>query len=103
MPSTIIDQISQLDSFAKPRDDYRTKTFFGGLCEFNFLLKLFMILVTILSGGLILLLIASEFSQYKKVIWKPELIVDTERKEKVNIEIDITFPKVPCFGKLILS
>jgi hypothetical protein len=83
--ASIGDHIQRLDSFAKTHDEFRTKTFIGGL-------------VTILSTVLIGALVIYEYVDFQTVIWKPHLIVDTSRKERMTIDFDISFPKVPCFA-----
>ena len=54
--------------------------------------------VTIVSATLIAGLIAFEFLEYQKISWNPEIIVDNSRKERMTINFDISFLKVPCFA-----
>lgn len=42
------------------------------------------------------ILFASELSLYLSVGTQPELYVDTSRNEKLRINVDITFPRMPC-------
>ena len=43
-------------------------------------------------------LLVFEYGEYRKVEWKPELVVDKSRTDQMTIHFDISFPKVPCFG-----
>lgn len=72
------------DAFAKTGDDYTTRTVTGGI-------------VTIVSACIIIYLIWVEYTAYTNVVWKPKLIVDTGRKQHMDIHFNITFPHVPCF------
>ena len=36
---------------------------------------------------------------YRSIHVESSLIVDGGRKEKMGIEFDITFPKIPCYSK----
>jgi len=53
-------------------------------------------LVSIISGLLITWLFFSELVYYLSTDVQPELFVDTTRGEKLRINMDITFPKLPC-------
>ena len=41
-----------------------------------------------------------EFVDYRRVHLEPSILVDRSRGEKLVIEMDISFPKVPCYRKL---
>ena len=41
-----------------------------------------------------------EFVDYRRVNLEPSILVDRSRGEKLVIEMDISFPKVPCYRKL---
>lgn len=43
-----------------------------------------------------LLLFLSELSYFLQIERTPELLVDIERSEKLRINVDITFPRLPC-------
>ena len=45
---------------------------------------------------IILWLVWGEWADYRRVVVKPELIVDKGRGEKMEIHLNITFPRVPC-------
>ena len=77
----------EYDFFAKAMEDVTTQTFFGGL-------------ISVLTAILMILLVAFEFSRFMQTQWTSELIVDTSsNQEQMEIHFDISFPKIPCFGK----
>ncbi|KAI9489483.1 endoplasmic reticulum-golgi intermediate compartment protein 3 [Zychaea mexicana] len=73
----------QFDAYAKTLDDFRVKTTAGAA-------------VTVISALIIIYLVLSELVAYRTPIWDPELVVDKGRKEKMNIQFNVTFPKMPC-------
>ncbi|KAI9254585.1 endoplasmic reticulum vesicle transporter-domain-containing protein [Phascolomyces articulosus] len=73
----------QFDAYAKTLDDFRVKTTSGAF-------------VTVISALIILYLVLSELIAYRTPLWQPELVVDKGRKEKMNIQFNVTFPKMPC-------
>ena len=40
-----------------------------------------------------------EFIDYRRIHLEPSIMVDRSRGEKLVIEMDITFPKVPCYRR----
>lgn len=76
-------RFTRLDAFAKTVEDARVRTTSGGI-------------VTLTSLIIILYLLLIEWNDYRRVIVKPELIVDKGRGEKMEIHMNITFPRVPC-------
>lgn len=52
--------------------------------------------MTLTSLLLILYLVWGEWSDYRRVEVHPELIVDKTRGEKMEIHMNISFPRVPC-------
>lgn len=60
--------------------------------SFSFL----VISVTVVSSLLMVILFISELNYYLTKDVQPELFVDTTRGQKLRINIDIDFPKVPC-------
>src|SRR5215469_8940082 len=76
-------RFSRLDAFTKTVGDARVRTSSGGI-------------VTISSILVILYLLLVEWNDYCRVILKPELIVDKGRGEKMEIHMNITFPRIPC-------
>jgi hypothetical protein len=73
----------RLDAFTKTVEDARIRTTSGGI-------------VTLSSLLLILILTYTEWSDYRRIIVKSELIVDKGRGEKMEIHMNITFPRMPC-------
>lgn len=53
--------------------------------------------MTLLSFAIILSATLLEFIDYRTVHTSPSLIVDKSRGEKLTVDIDITFPRVPCY------
>jgi hypothetical protein len=76
-------RFTRLDAFTKTVEDARVRTTSGGI-------------VTLSSLLIILWLVWGEWADYRRVVVKPELIVDKGRGEKMEIHMNITFPRVPC-------
>jgi len=73
-----------LDAFGKTLDDVKVKTGFGGI-------------LTLFSFLLIVLLTLVEFVDYRRVTLQPSIVVDKSRGEKLVVNMNITFPAVPCY------
>ncbi|CAL3962181.1 hypothetical protein PZA11_000588 [Diplocarpon coronariae] len=76
-------RFTRLDAFTKTVDEARVRTTSGGI-------------VTIASLLIVLYLALGEWTEYKRIVVHPELIVDKGRGEKMEIHLNITFPKIPC-------
>lgn len=76
-------RFTKLDAFTKTVEDARIRTSTGGI-------------VTITSLILILYLVWGEWTDYRRTVVHPELIVDKGRGEKMEIHMNISFPRVPC-------
>ncbi|KAK9238941.1 endoplasmic reticulum vesicle transporter-domain-containing protein [Lipomyces kononenkoae] len=76
-------RLTAFDAFTKTVEDARVRTTAGGV-------------VTIVAVVIIILLIVSEWSDYRRIVNRPELIVDKTRGERLNINLNITFPTIPC-------
>jgi endoplasmic reticulum-Golgi intermediate compartment protein 3 len=76
-------RFTRLDAFTKTVEDARVRTTSGGV-------------VTITSLLVILFLMWGEWSEYRRITVKPELVVDKGRGEKMEIHMNITFPRMPC-------
>ncbi|KAK8162889.1 endoplasmic reticulum vesicle transporter-domain-containing protein [Phyllosticta citrichinensis] len=76
-------RFTRLDAFTKTVEDARVRTTSGGL-------------ITITSLLMILWLIWGEWADYRRILVQPELIVDKGRGEKMEIHMNISFPRVPC-------
>ncbi|KAL8279228.1 hypothetical protein RQP46_008265 [Phenoliferia psychrophenolica] len=77
-------QFKGLDAFGKTMEDVKVKTGFGGL-------------LTLLSFSLILSLTVYEFIDYRKVHMEPSIVVDRSRGEKLVVNLNVSFPRVPCY------
>ena len=76
-------RFTRLDAFTKTVEDARIRTTSGGV-------------VTLFSLLVIFYLMWGEWTDYRSVIVQPELIVDKGRGEKMEIYLNISFPRVPC-------
>ncbi|EPQ29536.1 uncharacterized protein PFL1_02755 [Pseudozyma flocculosa PF-1] len=77
-------QLKGIDAFSKTMDDVRVRTNVGAL-------------ITLVSACLIALLTIGEFIDYRTVHLKPSLEVDRSRGEKLTVNMNVTFPRVPCY------
>lgn len=76
-------RFQSFDIFEKVSTEAQIKTNSGGV-------------VTISSIIVIFFLLISEWNSYRRIHIAPELVVDTSRQERMSININITFPSVPC-------
>ncbi|ENH61183.1 hypothetical protein FOC1_g10015992 [Fusarium oxysporum f. sp. cubense race 1] len=76
-------RFTRLDAFTKTVDEARIRTTSGGI-------------VTIVSLLVVLFLSWGEWAEYRRIEIHPELIVDKGRGERMEIHLNITFPKMPC-------
>jgi len=76
-------RFTRFDAFTKTVEDARIRTTSGGV-------------VTVVSLLLILYLVLGEWADYRRLVIHPELIVDKGRGEKMEIHMNITFPRIPC-------
>ncbi|KAI1260083.1 DUF1692-domain-containing protein [Xylariaceae sp. FL1019] len=76
-------RFTRLDAFTKTVEDARIRTTSGGI-------------VTIVSLIVVLYLAWGEWSDYRRIVIHPELIVDKGRGERMEIHMNVTFPKLPC-------
>ena len=54
-------------------------------------------LVTILSAAIILAFTTIEFLDYRRVNVETSIVVDKSRGERLTVNMNVTFPKVPCY------
>ncbi|TQV99764.1 hypothetical protein V2A60_005205 [Cordyceps javanica] len=76
-------RFTKLDAFTKTVDEARIRTTSGGV-------------VTIVSLLVVLFLVWGEWADYRTVVIRPELVVDQGRGERMDIHLNITFPRMPC-------
>ncbi|KAI9885206.1 MAG: putative PHD type zinc finger protein with BAH domain-containing protein [Watsoniomyces obsoletus] len=76
-------RFTRLDAFTKTVEDARIRTTSGGV-------------VTIVSLLVVFYLILGEWSDYRRIEVHPEIVVDKGRGEKMEIHLNITFPRLPC-------
>ena len=76
-------RFTRLDAFTKTVEDARVRTTSGGI-------------VTLFSVLVIFWLTWGEWVDYRRLVVRPELIVDKSRGEKMEIHMNITFPRMPC-------
>ncbi|WVQ79012.1 hypothetical protein IAT38_001104 [Cryptococcus sp. DSM 104549] len=73
-----------LDAFGKTMEDVKIKTRTGAL-------------LTFISFSIILTSVMLEFVDYRRIHLEPSITVDRSRGEKLVIEFDMSFPRVPCY------
>ncbi|GMM35240.1 Erv46 protein [Saccharomycopsis crataegensis] len=71
------------DAFAKTVEDARVRTTSGGL-------------VTMTCLVAVVLLILNEWNEFNTVKLHPEIVVDRDRAKRLDVNLDISFPKLPC-------
>ncbi|KAF8245990.1 DUF1692-domain-containing protein [Wilcoxina mikolae CBS 423.85] len=76
-------RLTRLDAFSKTVEDARIRTTSGGI-------------VTLVSVIIVLLLVVGEIRDYRRIEVQAELIVDKSRGEQLPINLNITFPHIPC-------
>ncbi|KLU81334.1 endoplasmic reticulum-Golgi intermediate compartment protein 3 [Magnaporthiopsis poae ATCC 64411] len=76
-------RFTRLDAFTKTVEDARIRTTSGGI-------------ITIVSLLVVLYLAMGEWADYRRIVIHPELVVDKSRGDRMEIHLNITFPKVPC-------
>jgi len=92
-PSTtqqIAETIKSFDVYPKTLDDFKERTGSGAV-------------VSMVSCLVILLLIISELHTYMTPTTVDHLNVDTTRGERIRINLNITFPSMPCAGLSIVA
>ncbi|KAH3685730.1 hypothetical protein WICPIJ_003298 [Wickerhamomyces pijperi] len=75
--------ILSYDAFSKTVDEARIRTRSGAL-------------ITLGCVFTLIYLILSEWFTFNTVVIRPELVVDRDRALKLDLNLDITFPNMPC-------
>eukprot|EP01095_Lingulamoeba_sp_RSL-Kostka_P002115 TRINITY_DN1300_c0_g2_i1.p1 TRINITY_DN1300_c0_g2~~TRINITY_DN1300_c0_g2_i1.p1 ORF type:complete len:393 (+),score=109.92 TRINITY_DN1300_c0_g2_i1:46-1224(+) len=81
--SGIASGLKNLDFYPKILEDFKERTYVGAA-------------ITIISSIIIFWLILTEVSIYMSTDVTNELVVDSMRDDFLRINIDMTFPKLPC-------
>lgn len=76
-------KLISIDAFAKTVEDARVKTASGGL-------------ITLVCVCIVLFLIRNEYYDYTSIVVRPELVVNRDVNKQLDINLDVTFPNVPC-------
>jgi hypothetical protein len=76
-------KLLSIDAFSKTIEDAKIKTASGGI-------------ITLVCCAIVLFLIRNEYNDYRLVINLPTLVVDKDINKPLDINVDITFPNVPC-------
>ncbi|GAA6003348.1 retrograde cargo receptor ERV46 [Rhodotorula paludigena] len=76
--------VKGIDAFGKTLEDVKIKTGFGGA-------------LTLVSLALILSLTLYEWVDYRRVHMEPSIVVDQTRGDKLVVNLNISFPRVPCY------
>ena len=76
-------RLLNFDAFAKTVEDAKIKTASGGI-------------VTLICIITVIFLVYNEYVDYCKIIIRPELVIDRDINEKLEINLDISFPNLPC-------
>ncbi|WFD35099.1 ER-derived vesicles protein erv46 [Malassezia cuniculi] len=84
MAAGLLGPLRGFDAFGRTMDDVRIRTNVGAI-------------LTFVSAMLIAALTMSEFADYLRVRNEPWLEVDYSRQEKLEVNLNITFPRVPCY------
>ncbi|PCH39941.1 ER-derived vesicles protein ERV46 [Wolfiporia cocos MD-104 SS10] len=80
----LFSSLKGIDAFGKTMEDVKVKTRTGAL-------------LTILSAAIILTFTTIEFLDYRRVHVDTSILVDRSRGEKLNVRMNVTFPRVPCY------
>lgn len=83
-----MDKLKLLDAYAKTLDDFRVKTAAGALLSISSLITIFILVVF-------------EYLDYQHIYIRSELVVDKSRRERLPINLMMTFHKIPCHRKFI--
>ena len=88
--SAIAQTIKKLDVYPKTLDDFKERTGSGAV-------------VSLVSLSVIALLVISELRAYLTPTTVDHLYVDSSRGERIKINLNITFPNMPCAGMSLVA
>ncbi|KIY68329.1 DUF1692-domain-containing protein [Cylindrobasidium torrendii FP15055 ss-10] len=84
MAKGLFGSLKGIDAFGKTTDDVKVKTRTGAL-------------LTLLSAAIILAFTMMEFVDYRTVYTDTSVLVDKSRGQRLTVNMNITFPRVPCY------
>jgi len=84
MAKGLFSSLKGVDAFGKTTEDVKVKTRTGAF-------------LTLLSAAIILAFTTMEFIDYRRVIVDTSIVVDKSRGEKLTVNLNVTFPRVPCY------
>ena len=79
----VLKRLRHFDAYQKPLEDFRVKTLSGAV-------------ITIVCTVCIVILFCYEWNAYRTIDVDQELFVDLSRNQKLTINLDVTFPRLPC-------
>ena len=79
----LLGKLRHFDAYPKPLDDFRIKTISGALISTS-------------TAVLAILLFISEWRAFNTVEVDQELFVDLTRNQKLTINLNMTFTRLPC-------
>jgi hypothetical protein len=83
MFNVVLKRLKHFDAYSKPLEDFRVKTLSGAF-------------ITILCTIFVIILFFYEWQSYTSIEIDQELFVDLTRNQKLTINLDMTFPHLPC-------
>ena len=83
--STVVETFKKLDLNPKTLDDFKERTGSGGV-------------VSVIAIATIILIVLGEFATYLTPVVSDHLYVDTTRGDRIRVNVNITFPSMPCAG-----
>ncbi|RDB17990.1 Endoplasmic reticulum-Golgi intermediate compartment protein 3 [Hypsizygus marmoreus] len=84
MAKGLFGHLKGVDAFGKTTEDVKVKTRTGAL-------------LTLLSAAIILAFTTMEFIDYRRITIDTSIVVDKSRGEKLTVNMNVTFPRVPCY------
>ena len=81
--TSVFTRLKHFDAYPKPLEDFRVKTLSGAI-------------ITIFATISIIILFIYEWRSYKAIEVDQELFVDLTRNQKLTINLNVTFPFIPC-------